>query len=472
MTPTRSWIGRLVLLVAILSIGLLVVVRSLDEVERVVSATLPTPSSTPPKPTAASSTTTTTATTTTTTIPPIEALIPLSVEALADDVAESVAFVLSQQGTGSGVVISENILVTNAHVAWPDRTVSLVFRSGATFQGRVLAIDPFVDLAVVDISRLTRKPPPISIGSTNGLSPGDELFVVGYPAPDEFTPEPTIDSGDILSFTDWEFTGVGWFTIEAPAIGGQSGGAVVDQFGRVVGISTFGSTSSLTSIAIDDVVREVDRMLAATEVRGLEPRLIPHDGARRVNEIELEGEWDQQLLFGWFRADAVFDVDWIGGSGNLNAGSIGGTELAAGVDGVEVGQALAFPIVITASATSTSGGSLESSLPLIRYADPDHGKTLQRQGMTAGVYEIGGDRDFFYLDLVADELVSVTIESAARTQLRIYGPDGALVTENTDFSGFIGNNASAEFSASAPGRYVIAVQSSLSTVAGYMVVTR
>jgi len=123
----------------------------------------------------------TASTTTTTTIPDIEALIPLSVDSIRNDVAQSVGFVLSQQGTGSGVVISEDLMVTNAHVAWPDYTVSIVFLNGATHQGRVLALDPFVDLAIVDISGLSRRPAPIEIGSTADLDVGDELFVVGYP---------------------------------------------------------------------------------------------------------------------------------------------------------------------------------------------------------------------------------------------------------------------------------------------------
>ena len=469
MTPSRSWKRRVLLLVAVLSIGLLVVAGSPDRADDVVSATLPATSST-----MLESTTTfpTTTTPTATTVPPIEALIPLSVAALADEVAESVAFVLSQQGTGSGVVISEDILVTNAHVAWPDRTVSLVFRNGATFQGRVVAVDPFIDLAVVDISQLSRKPPPISIGSIDDLSIGDELYVVGYPAPDEFTPEPTVDAGDILDFTDWEFTGVGWFTIEAPAIGGQSGGAVVDQYGRAVGISTFGSTSSLTSISIDDVVAEVDRMLSSPRVRGLEPRLIPHDGARLSNPVELEGEWDQQLLFGWFLADASVAIDWVDGSGDLTAVTIGGSEIATGSDSIDIDPVVAFPIVVTAAAGDGSTGTLESSLPLIAYEDPDHGITAPRVGMIAGMYEIGGDRDFFYLELEAGETVAITIESAARTRLTIYGPDGTLLTEDTDFSGFIGNNATAEFVSAQAGRHIIALESSRSTVAGYMVVTR
>lgn len=85
MTPSRSWKRRVLLLVAVLSIGLLVVAGSPDRADDVVSATLPATSST-----MLESTTTfpTTTTPTATTVPPIEALIPLSVAALADEVAE------------------------------------------------------------------------------------------------------------------------------------------------------------------------------------------------------------------------------------------------------------------------------------------------------------------------------------------------------------------------------------------------
>ena len=407
---------------------------------------------------------------TATTVPEIEALIPLSVEALRDDVAQSVGFVLSQQGTGSGVVISENLVLTNAHVAWPDSTVSLVFRNGATFQGRVLALDPFIDLAVVDISRLTRKPPPIAIGSTADLEIGDELHVIGYPAPEEFTPDPTIDSGEVLEFADWEFTGVSWFTIDAPAVGGQSGGAVVDDFGRLVGISTFGSSLSLTSISIDDALTEVDRMLAESNVRGLEPRELPHGGARRSNAIDLDGPWDQQLLLGWFTGDANVRIDWEDG-GDLAVTTVDGVSITSGPGRVEFFPLFAFPVVVAATADAPAGGSLESSLPLIPYDDPDHGKVLPRRGVVAGVYEVGGDRDYFYLDLEEGESASIIVESASRTRLFVYDPDGDVVARDREVSGFIGGSADVEFVASNSGPHVVMVESSMATVAGYTIAT-
>ena len=405
------------------------------------------------------------------TVPEVEALIPLTVEALRDDVSQSVGFVLSQQGTGSGVVISEELVLTNAHVAWPDSTVSLVFRNGSTFQGRVIAIDPFTDLAVIDISRLTRKPPPIALGSTADLEVGDELHVIGYPAPDEFTPEPTIDSGEVLGFTDWEFTGVGWFTIDAPAIGGQSGGAVVDEFGRIVGISTFGSSASLTSISIDDALAEVDRLLADSGFRGLEPRELPHAGARRSNAISLDGPWDQQLLLGWFSEDANVRIEWEGGDGDLAVKSIDGVEIANGPGRVDFLPLFAFPVVIATTADAATGGSLESSLPLIAYDDPDHGKVLPRLGALSGVYEVGGDRDHFFLTLSQGETVSIEVESAARTRLFVYDPAGDVVASDRDTSGFIASDAQVDFVAGEAGRYVVAVESSMATVSGYTIAT-
>ncbi|MEA2000529.1 MAG: serine protease [Actinomycetota bacterium] len=402
-------------------------------------------------------------------MPLVEALIPVTVDGVREDVAASVGFVLTLQGTGSGVIVSDDLLVTNAHVAWPGTTVSLVFLNGATHQGRVLAVDPFVDLAVIDISGLSRKPPPIALGSSSDIGVNDSLWVVGYPLPAEFTPEPTVDAGTVVGFSDWEFTGVRWFTVDAPAIGGQSGGAVVDEFGRLVGISTFGSTDSLTSIGVDDVLARVDALLDAEEVRGLDPRTVPRSGGRRTLDVSLEGEWDQQLFLGWL-PDSV-EVTVAGSGVTLAARTVGGEEIASGSGLIEFTPGPVFPVIVAADGSAVSA-QLAASLPLVSFDDPDHGKTLARLGMTAGVYDVGHDRDFFYLDLAAGETASVTIESAARTHLWIYGPDGALIAEDVDQSGFIRNNASVDFTSNAAGRYIVALESSLSTISGYAVVTR
>lgn len=422
------------------------------------------------KPIAGTSTTATPSTSTS--LPPIEALIPLSAEGIVDQVAPAVGFVLTQQGTGSGVVIRDGLLVTNAHVVWPDRTVSLVFLNGATSRGRVVALDPFADLAVVDISRLSNQPNPVRLGSIGDLPTGSPLWIVGYPLAAEFTPEPSLDSGGMLGITDWDFSGVRWFTVDAPAIEGQSGGAVVDAYGRLIGISTFGSAETLTSIAIDDVVSRVDELLASDEVRGIPPRRIPHGGARRALDVDLEGAWDQELFIGWFPGSLDVEVAGPDAAVTLAARTIAGVEVATGEGQVEFRPAGVFPVILSAESPQPTEVELAGSLPFIRFTDPDHGKSLEREGMTAGVYDLGGDRDFFYLDLAAGETVSVTVESAARTHLRVYGPGGMLVAEDIDESGFIASNASVDVDAADAGRYVVALENRLSSISGYAVVTR
>jgi len=405
-------------------------------------------------------------------IPDIEALIPLSVEAMRETVAESVGFILSQHGTGTGVVISEDVMVTNAHVVWPDPSVSIVFPNGAVHQGQVIGVDPFADLALVDISRLSRKPAPIALGSIGDVAVGDDLYVLGYPSPDEFTPIPTVDVGELQSLSDWEFTGATWFTIGAPAIGGQSGGAVIDRYGRLVGVSTYGSTAFLTSISVDDVLAVADRLLASPVVRGLQPRELPHGGAVRRNAVRLEGPWDQDLLFGWFLPDTDVSIDWEDGGGELHADTISGHAIAGGEGGIDFVVGYAFPVVISAEAESATDDILTSSVPLITYQDPDHGKVLPAGGRTAGIYDVGGDRDFFYIDLDAGQSMSIAVESAARTHLSVYAPDGKVVDEDSDITGFFDGTAEVAFTAPSSGRFIVALESSLSTISGYTVVTR
>jgi S1-C subfamily serine protease len=420
----------------------------------------------------APATTIATTTTTSTSIPTVEAFVPLTVDTVAQRIGPSVAFVLTQQGAGSGVVISDEHLVTNAHVVWPDRTVTLVFLNGATFQARVLAMDPFVDLAVVDISRLSRKPLPVVAGSTADVSVGEELWIVGYPLPSEFTPEPSVDIGELIGFSDWEFSGVQWFSVAAPALGGQSGGAVIDPQGRLVGISTFGSTTSLTSIGIDDVLTRVEEMLEATTVRGLEPRQVPHAGARRTLDVSLDGVWDQQLFVGWLPGATEVVVSAPGSGIELSARTIDGTEIAQGSEELMFRPGFVLPVVLAAQAAVETTAEMDGSLPFIAWVDPDHGRTLSRVGAIAGVYDVGRDRDFYYLELPEGDTASITIESAARTHLWVYGPDGGLVAEDIDESGFIGGNASVDVTAHVAGRYVVALESRFASISGYSVVTR
>lgn len=65
-------------------------------------------------------------------------------------VAPAVAFIETPTGTGSGVLIEDGYVVTNAHVVWPFQTVRVVFPDGSEFlDAPVLNWDLMADLAII-----------------------------------------------------------------------------------------------------------------------------------------------------------------------------------------------------------------------------------------------------------------------------------------------------------------------------------
>ena len=75
-------------------------------------------------------------------------------------VSPSIAFVDTPLGTGSGILIAERWLVSNAHVVWPFDEVRVVFADGTEFvDARVHAWDLMADLAVIRLPEGTESPP-------------------------------------------------------------------------------------------------------------------------------------------------------------------------------------------------------------------------------------------------------------------------------------------------------------------------
>ena len=142
------------------------------------AASTPAPTATPnPSPTQVPSDTPTTA--------------PMTPSDLFDKVSPSVAFIETERGSGSGVLIDDGYVVTNAHVVWPFTEVRVVFPDGSEFtDAPVLAWDLIGDLAVVgpietDIS-------PVTFLTDERLLVGKDVYLIGYPGEVDKFPQPTI----------------------------------------------------------------------------------------------------------------------------------------------------------------------------------------------------------------------------------------------------------------------------------------
>ncbi len=160
-------------------------------------------------------------------------------------------------GHGSGVAIAPDKILTNAHVVNelrydPNLRIAVIPSEGSTnFAATIIALSPKNDLALLQIiggGRITSGN--VFIGPIND---GSDVFAIGYPG--------NVDVAQGLSLADMirpqapvktkGSTSAGRSVKDfetllhtAPIGGGNSGGPLVDNCGRIVGINSFGSLSN------------------------------------------------------------------------------------------------------------------------------------------------------------------------------------------------------------------------------------
>ncbi len=153
-------------------------------------------------------------------------------------------------GHGSGFAVAPNRIVTNAHVVelaarYPDNVVIGVVPSegNRSFQGRLVAIDPDRDLALIEFSGA--RLPPLAVFK-GPVSDGEALVALGYPgnvdlataqsARDFITPlSPVRSQGNFAGMRSLRGTAMLLHT--ASIARGNSGGPLLDRCGRVLGVN-------------------------------------------------------------------------------------------------------------------------------------------------------------------------------------------------------------------------------------------
>jgi len=141
-----------------------------------------------------------------------------------------------ERSLGSGVIVDESgHIVTNYHVIANAGAIRVQLADGRVAQPQVVGADPDSDLAVlkIDLSRL----PVITFGRSDSLRVGDVVLAIGDP----LGLSQTVTHG-IVSATARGQLGITTFEdfiqTDAPINFGNSGGALVDSSGALVGINT------------------------------------------------------------------------------------------------------------------------------------------------------------------------------------------------------------------------------------------
>lgn len=221
---------------------------------------------------------------------------------------------------GSGVLISgDGYILTNNHVidGAVDDNIEVVLNDKRTFEARVVGQDPTTDLAVLKID--TNNLPAITIGNSDKVDVGEWVLAIGNP----FRLRSTVTAGivsalsrDVQIIND-EMRVESFIQTDAAINRGNSGGALVNTSGELIGVNTaiasqsgsyqgygFAVPSNLASKVAEDLIEygEVRRALLGvsivsvnadlaneidmSEIRGVMIQAVSPDGAASKSGLQ------------------------------------------------------------------------------------------------------------------------------------------------------------------------------------------
>lgn len=168
-------------------------------------------------------------------------LTPLTVEKLTESARKSIVVITfqgrdgKQQGLGTGFVITaDGLIATNLHVIGEARPIKVQLADGKSFDvTAVHAFDRKFDLALVKIE--AKDLPVLPLGDSDKINQGQAVVALGNP----HGLKHSVVSG-IVSGTR-EIDGRNMLQLAMPIEPGNSGGPLLDMFGRVHGIITMKS---------------------------------------------------------------------------------------------------------------------------------------------------------------------------------------------------------------------------------------
>ena len=168
------------------------------------------------------------------------------IKELARDFGAAVVLVQTPSGLGSGFIVNERgLCVTNYHVVEKETRIAVVifdrdkdgkFTRTRIDKVKILALNPFFDLALLEIPRTNNQVfKTVVITGAHDHREGDEVFAIGNP----LGLERSVSRG-IVSTRNRNFSGLAYIQMTAQINPGNSGGPLFNSRGEVIGVTNMG----------------------------------------------------------------------------------------------------------------------------------------------------------------------------------------------------------------------------------------
>lgn len=180
-----------------------------------------------------------------------------------------------EQGSGSGIIFQKDgYIVTNQHVIDGATEISVILNTGEEFAAKLVGQDTKTDLAVLKINPGNTELTAAVFGDSTSVLVGETAVAIGNPMGQEFSGSVT---AGIISAVNRSMTIEGrsynLLQTDAAINSGNSGGALINQYGEVIGInsvklSTTGVEGMGFAIAISEAQPIIEELMSSGYVTG------------------------------------------------------------------------------------------------------------------------------------------------------------------------------------------------------------
>ena len=239
---------------------------------------------------------------------------------------------------GSGVIISpDGYIVTNNHVIEDATRLRVKLNDGRVFDAEVIGTDPTTDVALIKVEG--KELPTLPFGSSDALRLGEWVLAIGSP----YNLQSTITAGIVsakarqLGVIPSEFSIESFIQTDAAVNPGNSGGALVNTHGELVGINTLIQSQTSSYVGYSFAVPEsiVRKVVMDLKEYGVVQRAMLGITFRLVDQSFLDSEGKD---LGIDELGGVYVASVLDGGAASEAGIRKG-DIILDIDGVKLEQA-------------------------------------------------------------------------------------------------------------------------------------
>jgi len=237
----------------------------------------------------------------------------LSAENIYKKVSDAVVVILTYDDNdellmqGSGVVINDKgYVVTNYHVLKDCERIEILHNNEIVPYVDIIGLDEDRDIVILKIE--DKKFPAVTVGDSQNLNIGQRVYAIGSP----LGFENTLSEGIISGLRSYEEYGTNFIQISASISTGSSGGAVVNDKGELIGISTLTLTEGQNlnfAIPIDAVldikissysINDINEKFGVSEAK-------PIEKSDNSETIRYYSESDTKIIYNLDEADSLIN---------------------------------------------------------------------------------------------------------------------------------------------------------------------